>query len=118
MKRILITDDNIDTIFLLKSLLDNYEIDTANTCKQALAKVDEHDYDILLIDIKLPDFTGTYLAEQIRKTKDVPIVFLTNYSTETIHEVADELNASFLTKKEALTVEGVLQDTIQKYITA
>ncbi len=86
------------------------------SANNALVKIEQNNYDVLVVDIKLPDFTGTYLAEQVRKTKDTPIVFLTNYSTETVHEVANELNASLLTKKEALTTEGVLQDLIQKCV--
>lgn len=67
--KILITEDNID---LLKAITENLESDnflceTSNCLSTSLEKIDLYEYDVLVIDINLPDGSGLDL---IRKIKD------------------------------------------------
>ncbi len=110
-RRLLVVEDNPPTIDLIKYLITGFEIDSASTYSEALEKLSENEYCAILIDIKLPDFTGTYLAEQIRKEKNIPIAFLSNYDTNATKEVADEVRADIWMKSDVL-VDMKLQEKV------
>lgn len=102
MKRILLVEDNIDTQILVKYLLYGYEVESANNCAEAIEKIKHNHYSLIITDIKLPDRTGTYLAEKIREHTKSPIAFLSNYDLSTVKEAAGHLDASYWLKSEAL----------------
>lgn len=74
--------------FLMLEELDCH-IDLAVTGEQALANAVHH-YDIIFMDIGLPDIRGTVVIERIRQsdfiTKNTPIIVLTAYNTMEIEE--------------------------------
>lgn len=66
--KILITEDNID---LLKAITENLESDnflceTSNCLSTSLEKIDLYEYDVLVIDINLPDGSGLDLIRRIK----------------------------------------------------
>ncbi len=83
-KKILIVDD--DTLFSqsLKEILASrgYEVATANTAQEALTKINE-DYEVWIVDLKLPDKDGLELVEEIKTIKFPPpiIIILTGFSS-------------------------------------
>ncbi len=78
---ILIVDDKSENIFSLKSLLqlNLFEVDTAHSGVDALKKVLKKDYEVIILDVQMPDMDGYEVAETIRgysKSKNIPIIFL------------------------------------------
>ena len=54
-----------------------FEVDVARTIKEALAQLVAQKYDLLLLDLTLPDGSGFEICKKARQTSNVPIVFLT-----------------------------------------
>lgn len=78
--RFLLVEDNLATASALRFLLEHegFEVAVAPTAASALDQFLEHLYDLILLDVNLPDKDGYYVATEIRKQmKDVPIIFLT-----------------------------------------
>ena len=82
-KRILVVDDEPSITRLLKLNLEqtgDYEVETENVSKAALAAAEEFHPDLILLDVIMPGLDGGNLANQLQaspKLKGVPIVFLT-----------------------------------------
>lgn len=88
-QRILIVDDlanNIVGIEAILSDLENIETDSAEGGFEAIEKMKEQDYDLVLVDVQMPGMDGFQLAEVIRKSPNIhetPIVFISaNYLQE------------------------------------
>ncbi len=81
---ILIVDDDVAirdgcAQVLLKS---GYDIKESENGKDGLEKIEHYDFDLLLIDLKLPDINGLDLIRQVRERDiSVPIVVITGYGT-------------------------------------
>ena len=69
--RILYVDDDTDHLFVVSSLVGaNTVIDTATTCVQARDLLNRHDYDLVLLDLILPDGDGESLLHLIDANGD------------------------------------------------
>ena len=79
MKKILVVDDEKLIVKGLRFSLeqDDMEVDTAYDGEEAVNKARENYYDIILLDIMLPKFTGLEVCQMIREFSDVPIIMLT-----------------------------------------
>lgn len=80
--KILIVDDVQLNLDLMKDILsgNEYLIATAINGKSALAKAKAHKFDLILLDVVLPDVDGFEVCRQLKsnqQTQDVPIIFLT-----------------------------------------
>ncbi|MCX7985543.1 MAG: hybrid sensor histidine kinase/response regulator [Bacteroidales bacterium] len=79
---ILMVDDNPKNLQLLGTTLRNegYQVEFATSGRIALNWVSKKNFDLILLDIMMPEMSGYEVCEQIRKIHDyddVPIVFLT-----------------------------------------
>lgn len=82
---ILAVDDEIGILKLLEITLrkENFtHIDTASSGKGALHRIKEQAYDMILLDIMLPDLSGFELCTEIRKHTNAPIIFISARSTD------------------------------------
>lgn len=79
MNRILIVeDDAILSEGLEYSIRKNgFETDTAGTVREAFRLLQGRSYDLLLLDLRLPDGTGYTICESVRRFSRVPVIFLT-----------------------------------------
>ena len=79
MANILICDDDIDIVSALKIYLSNedYKIYTAFTGKQALDCVREHDIDLVLMDVMMPEMDGIEATAKLREEYNIPVILLT-----------------------------------------
>ena len=77
MSKILIVEDekNISKLIQDTVSLANYEFDCSFDGEDALKKINENTYDLILLDIMLPKLDGFQIAEQM-ENKDIPIIFL------------------------------------------
>lgn len=57
-------------------------LETAADGSTGLSMFQENDYDLILLDIMLPGIDGFSIMREIRKSKDVPVIFLTARSRE------------------------------------
>jgi len=82
---ILVVDDYFADRETLKAILEDrgYRVATAETGAEALNRVKEKHFDIIFLDIRLPDVDGTQIFEQV-KTVDpkVAVIMMTGYSEE------------------------------------
>ena len=80
--KILIVDDVMSNVLLLKVLLTNekFQIVTANNGRQALDQVEKEKPDLVLLDVMMPDMSGFEVSQQLKanpETAEIPIIFLT-----------------------------------------
>jgi DNA-binding response OmpR family regulator len=80
--QILIVEDDLDLSEMLNAYfrVQNYEVLTAAWGEEALSLSREHDIDLFVLDIRLPDIDGYEVCRQLRtqrRTQDTPIIFLT-----------------------------------------
>ncbi len=85
--RILIVDDVPTNIQLVASILstENYDMAFANSGKDALAQIAETAFDLILLDVMMPEMDGLAVAKILKKdsrTARIPIIFLTAKSDE------------------------------------
>lgn len=69
-KKILVVDDDKSILRIFTRILQKsgYEIDTAETGKEAIEKAETGHYDLALVDVRLPDMDGTDLLPRMQKT--------------------------------------------------
>jgi DNA-binding response OmpR family regulator len=88
-KRILCVEDDEDTCALLKILLPDFQIVTANTIAGGLSVARSERFDLYLLDSFLPDGTGIALCRLIRQfDQTTPILFCSADAYKTSHEMA------------------------------
>lgn len=85
MKQIFFVEDDLSLInglsFALKK--QGYEVSVARTSLEAEALWARGNYDLVILDVSLPDGSGFDLCRKIRQTSQVPIMFLTAADEET-----------------------------------
>ena len=76
-ERILIVDDDIKIVKVIRDFLEmeNYVVYSAYDGKTALKLLDKK-FDLIILDINLPDIDGINLCRKIRNYINLPIIFL------------------------------------------
>ncbi|MBO5395443.1 MAG: response regulator transcription factor [Clostridia bacterium] len=84
MIKILIIEDDVTIVKNLSELLrqEGFDISCALTCKEAESKLDALQFDLVLLDILLPDGNGFSLCKRIKSITDTPVIFLTASADE------------------------------------
>lgn len=85
MKRLFLLEDDLSLInglsFAIKK--QGYEIDVARTMVEADGLWTEGKYDLVILDVSLPDGSGFEFCRKLRRTSKIPIMFLTAADEET-----------------------------------
>ena len=107
--RVLCVDDHHDTSEMLQMLLseESYEVHTAATVAEACRMAEQTQYDLYVLDKRLPDGTGLELCETLLKISPaVPCIFYTGDAYE-IHrrEALAAGAAAFVAKPD---IEGLI----------
>jgi DNA-binding response OmpR family regulator len=101
IRQIMVVDDEPDVAFALKATLEEnglFQVDTFHDAKSALAKFRPDNYDLAVLDIRMPEMNGFQLCRRLRKIdKKLKICFLTAtellYYRETDSDVIEELGS-------------------------
>jgi two-component system catabolic regulation response regulator CreB len=101
MQSILIIEDEIaiaDTIiYALRT--EGFQTDHYVLGRDGLAALTQGSYDLLILDVGLPDYNGFDLCREMRKFSDIPVIFLTARATEIDRIVGLEIGADdYVTK--------------------
>lgn len=118
-KRILVVDDDEMVLMALNELLqpEGYEVDAIQRASEALEKLDQDGYNLLMLDIIMPEMDGFELCRRIRameKYRETPIVFLTAKSREQDRVLGLEAGANLFLSKPISPEKllGIVSDTI------
>ncbi len=86
---VLIVEDNLSNQMYVKRVLEkkSFFVGVASNGKEALEKIDQKNYDVILMDVRMPIMDGFETTEKIRsssnsKIKNIPIIGLTGISSE------------------------------------
>jgi two-component system response regulator RegX3 len=95
MTKILVVEDEDSVLDPLELLLnkEGFTVVTAKNGKEALEKFDNAGADLILLDLMIPEVSGTEVCRQIRSKSQVPIIMLTAKDTEVDKVVGLELGA-------------------------
>src|SRR3972149_11091213 len=101
-KIILVVDDDKSILRTFPRILQKsgYEIDVAETGKEAIEKADNRHYDLALVDIRLPDMDGTELLAKLKvQLQNTVKIMITGFpSLETGVKALDEGADAYLVK--------------------
>ena len=79
MAKLLLVEDNNTIIMGLDFLFkeEGYTFDIAKSCKEADKLISKNKYDIVLLDVFLPDGNGFDICKKLKKEFNTPVIFLT-----------------------------------------
>ncbi len=113
---ILVVDDESDTIDLIRLTLETagYEVEQALDGATALQMIEDGDYDVILLDIMMPDMSGFDVVENLRSSgiEFGPVVFLTARTQSDDRKTGEDLGSSAYLTKPAR--RGELLDAIER----
>ena len=116
MKKILIAEDNDSNFILMTYILKKfYLFDRAKNGQEAVEMVDKYDYDVVLMDIKMPIMDGLEATKRIKeKHPDLPVIALTANAFDSDRQLAMEAGCDdFLSKPVS---SEICVKTIEKFI--
>ncbi len=122
--RILAVDDEPDILRLITKRLElqGYQLETAADGRQAIDKMEEADYDLVLLDVRLPKLDGLDVLSRIRERRpDAAVVMMTAYGSEQVAAEALRRGADdYITKpldegELTAAVSGTLKKAAQRW---
>ncbi len=83
MAKILVTDDESSIRRTLKEILEyeKHEVDLAANGPACLELAQAHSYDVILLDVKMPEMDGMEVLEKLMATGDVPVIMISGHGT-------------------------------------
>ena len=84
-RKILIIDDDEDLSMIITDMLESkdFEVSYAAGSGEAFDMLSERSFDIILLDINLPDASGFEICRQLREASNVPVIFASARTSET-----------------------------------
>ncbi len=78
MAKLLVVDDetNIRTMIRKYAEFEGHEIHEAENGMQAVLRCREEDFDLVILDVMMPELDGFSACKEIRKSKDIPVLML------------------------------------------
>lgn len=84
--RLLVADDDKLSLMLIQQILEDVgDIDTVENGREALFALEEHDYDLVILDLMMPVMTGLDILQIIRSKKDIsalPVILISGIRDE------------------------------------
>jgi two-component system, NtrC family, nitrogen regulation response regulator NtrX len=126
MTKVLVVDDERSIRRTLREILtfENYEVDEAEDGLEAVTKVETTQYDVIIMDIKMPKLDGLEALERIQSlAPDTPVIMISGHGTiETAVDAVKkgafdyiskppDLNRLLITVRNALDKSSLMQET-------
>lgn len=114
--KILLVEDDKDTQDIYKEVLEDagYEVVTANDGAIGLEKAADGGYNVILLDLMMPNVDGLQFLERIKKNppkqQNGPIIVLTNVSQDSVVQKALALGAAAYFIKASINPEQLLRE--------
>jgi len=113
MTKILIVEDDqtLRDVYALILQISGYDIDTASNGLQALEKYHANSYDVILLDLMMPELDGVGFLQQAQVAKHTPelkVIIFSNLSSGELLDKAFDLGAHEHVLKANLTPEGLI----------
>jgi len=121
--KILVVDDDAIVVKSCKRILEaeGFEVLTVPSADEALETIKKYDFDLLLIDVKMPKHDGMFLMREIKKDlPEIPIIVMSGYPTpETVADVLELGATQFIPKpfrpdELIKTIHQVIQSGLKK----
>ncbi|WP_457559845.1 response regulator transcription factor [Caminibacter sp.] len=82
--RILLIEDDFDLHETIKDYLQmqGFEVESAFDGEEGLSRAYEENFDLMIVDVKMPKMDGFSMVKEIRKHKNTPVIFLTSLNSE------------------------------------
>lgn len=83
MRRILVVDDEPFVCDAVKMMLtsDGHIVETANSGREALSLLDNHEFDVIVADYLMPGMRGDQLAAAVKaRAPNLPVIIITAYA--------------------------------------
>lgn len=84
MSKILVVDDEDKIRLIIRKYAEaeNYEVDEAKDGMEALLKVRANNYDLVILDVIMPDMDGFESCRSIRELKKIPVIMISSRNDE------------------------------------
>jgi DNA-binding NtrC family response regulator len=96
LKKVLVIDDEAIIRVSCKRTLtsEGFKVSLASRCKEGLETLEKEPFDLVLLDLKMPDMDGMELLPIIRnKWPDIKVIVISGYSTDQTAEETVKLGA-------------------------
>ena len=120
-KRVLIVDDDPQVlttlVYSLEELGSDYVVETARSGEEALTKIQQTTYELVLTDYKMSGMTGLELSKAIRQiAPSTEVILMTGHATREMRETSETLNVAALIDKPFSMdqVGGMVRDIIER----
>ena len=110
MAKVLVVDDEPNICALLSATLRlvEFEVQVANSGRQALAAAEQYQPDLVVLDVMLPDLDGFEVARKLReKGQNTPVLFLTAR-----HSVEDRISGLTVGADDYVTKPFSLEEVV------
>ncbi len=93
--RVLVVDDDVSIRDLFGKILRKagYTVETSETGKEALEKIRKDSPNVLLLDVRLPDMSGTELLLRTADSNETVKIIVTGFSSEEVGKRAADFGA-------------------------
>lgn len=87
--RILVADDEPNIRTTIRDILRKYQAEVTLACNgtEAIAHLDQQEFDLVLSDIKMPDKTGYDIFAHARRKSSVPVILMTGFGYDPNHSI-------------------------------
>jgi len=88
MYKILVIEDNLSDQLMIRTALSNHNLYTSKSMNESITLFEKHVFDLVLIDMNLPDGTGIELYKKLKEHPErpnTPMIFLT--SNKSVEEI-------------------------------
>ncbi|MCB0211108.1 MAG: response regulator [Anaerolineae bacterium] len=115
---VLIVDDDPDLTYIISMGLakfDDYSvIDVAHNGKEAVAKIQEKSYDLVITDYHMPDMSGFDVAESVRKhSPKAQVMLMTAYGSSELQAEAVDVMDGYINKPFTISqIREIVEDTL------
>ena len=110
-KRVLVVDDEEDTLTYFTSLLEDngFDTDTALDGEEALAKIKSNKYDLITLDMSMPEKSGVRVYRELKGSDEwqhIPVLIITG--------ISDDFKRFISARSQVPPPEGYLSKPIEK----